>query len=109
VAVAGASHDLSSLVWMRPLGGRMAMRIVEDGEYKIYAVTPAGTVALPRNWPRLWHEGNFAGAWSALMNLVLSVAMLGLLATGGWIWLRRTLRRRVPRPGSSFASQRSTH
>lgn len=42
VAVAGKTHDLSSLVWMRPLGGRMAMRIVEDGEYKLYTVTQAG-------------------------------------------------------------------
>lgn len=47
-----------------------------------------------RNWPRLWHEGNFAGMWSALMNLVISVAMLGLLVTGSWIWLRRNLRAR---------------
>lgn len=95
VAVAGQSHDLSALVWMRPLGPRMALRIVEDGEYKLYAVTKDGTVAMARNWPRLWHEGNFAGVWSALMNLVISVAMLGLLATGGWIWLRRKLRPRA--------------
>src|ERR1043166_2740179 len=95
VAIAGNSHDLSSLVWMRSLGGRMAMRIVEDGEYKLYAVTQPGTVAMARNWPRLWHEGNFAGVWSTLMNLILSVAMLGLLVTGGWIWLRRKLRPRL--------------
>jgi hypothetical protein len=29
------------------------------------------------------------------MNLVISLAMLGLLGTGGWIWLRRKLRPRV--------------
>jgi uncharacterized iron-regulated membrane protein len=95
VAVAGKSHDLSALVWMRPLGPRMALRIVEGGEYKLYAVTKDGTQAMARNWPRLWHEGNFAGAWSSLMNLVISVAMLGLLGTGGWMWLRRKLRPRV--------------
>lgn len=93
VAVAGKTHDLSSLVWMRPLGGRMAMRIVEDGEFKLYAVAGTGTQPIPRNWPRLWHEGNFAGIWSALMNIIISVAMLGLLITGGSIWLRRKLRR----------------
>jgi uncharacterized iron-regulated membrane protein len=60
-------------------------------------VTREGTTALPRNWPRLWHEGNFAGAWSALMNLVTSIAMMGLLATGPLIWLRRLLRRRAHR------------
>ena len=99
IAVAGASRDLSSLIWMRTVGGRMTMRIVENGEYKLYAVTQAGTAALPRNWPRLWHEGNFAGGWSSLMNLVISAAMLGLLTTGGWIWLRRRVRRsRAPVP-----------
>lgn len=97
VAVAGKAHDLSSLVWMRPLGGRMGMRIAEDGEYKVFVVTRSGTQAMARNWPRLWHEGNFAGVWSSLMNILLSSAMLGLLATGGWIWLRRNLRTRMRR------------
>jgi uncharacterized iron-regulated membrane protein len=46
-------------------------------------------VAAPRNWPRLWHEGNFAGAWSALLNVAASVAMTVLLVTGFWLWLRR--------------------
>lgn len=96
VAVVGAQHDLSSLVWLRPQGQRMMARLAEDGEYRVYAVTPAGLVAQQRNWPRLWHEGNFAGQWSALMNLVLSVAMLTLLVTGVWIWARRKLRKRTP-------------
>jgi uncharacterized iron-regulated membrane protein len=97
VQIVGRDHDLSTLVWMRPLGGRLAARLVKDGEYTVYAVTREGTVALPRNWPRLWHEGNFAGVWSALMNLVISFAMVGLLVTGPWIWLRRRLRRRARR------------
>lgn len=100
VAVVGAKHDLSSLVWLRQQGGRLLVRLVEGQEYKVYAVTRAGTVATPRNWPRLWHEGNFAGAWSALMNVVISVATLTLLVTGLWIWLRRKLRRRTPRPAA---------
>lgn len=97
VRVVGERHDLSGLVWMRPQGGRLVARVVEGGEYVLYAVTREGTTALPRNWPRLWHEGNFAGAWSALMNLVTSIAMMGLLATGPLIWLRRLLRRRAHR------------
>jgi uncharacterized iron-regulated membrane protein len=97
VQIVGQNHDLSSLVWMRPLGGRLAVRLVEDGEFTAFSVTRDGTTALPRNWPRLWHEGNFAGAWSALMNVVISVAMIGLLVTGGWLWLRRQLRRRSRR------------
>ncbi len=97
VRVVGERHDLSTLVWLRPLGGRMVARLAEDGEYRLYAITPEGTVALPRNWPRLWHEGNFAGAWSALMNVVISTAMAGLLVTGTWMWARRQLRRRTMR------------
>ena len=97
VRIVGRDHDLSSLVWMRPLGGRLAVRLVENGEYTVYSVTRDGAVAMPRNWPRLWHEGNFAGVWSAAMNLIMSFAMIGLLVTGVWIWLRRQLGRRARR------------
>ena len=93
VRIVGERHDLSSLVWLRPQGGRLLARIVEGGEYRVYAVSQDGTTPTPRNWPRLWHEGNFAGAWSALMNVVTSIAMLGLLGTGLLIWLRRQSRR----------------
>lgn len=95
--IAGKEHDLSALVWMRPLGGRLAVRLVKDGEYRVYAVTRDGLAPMQRNWPRLWHEGNFAGIWSALMNVVISFAMMGLLVTGLWIWLRRQFRRRSRR------------
>jgi uncharacterized iron-regulated membrane protein len=95
VRIVGERHDLSTLVWMRPQGSRLLARLVEGGEYRVYAVTREGTNAMPRNWPRLWHEGNFAGVWSALMNVITSIAMMGLLVTGPWIWLRRRLRRRA--------------
>jgi uncharacterized iron-regulated membrane protein len=97
IQIVAKERDLSTLVWMRPLGGRLAARLVDGGEFRVFAVTPNGLTPLPRNLPRLWHEGNFAGGWSALMNIVLSVAMIGLLVTGAWIWLRRTFRRRRPR------------
>jgi uncharacterized iron-regulated membrane protein len=77
----------------------MLARLVEGGEYRVYVVTPDGMTAMPRNWPRLWHEGNFAGGWSALLNLIASVAMIGLLVTGPLIWLRRRLRLRARRVG----------
>jgi uncharacterized iron-regulated membrane protein len=97
VRMIGRDHDLSSLVSLRPLGGRLVARLVEDGEYATYVVTREGSAAMPPNWPRLWHEGNFAGAWSALMNLATSFAMSGLVLTGLWVWLRRQLRWRARR------------
>jgi uncharacterized iron-regulated membrane protein len=92
IRIAGAKHDLAGLVWMRPARGSLLMRIDEGGEYKVYRVTQNDTEAMARNWPRLWHEGNFAGMWSALMNVVTSFAMIGLLVTGVWIWARRKMR-----------------
>ena len=94
VRILGERRDLSALVWLRPMGGRLMARVVEQGEYRLYAVTKDGAVAMPRNWPRLWHEGNFAGPWSAWMNVAVSAATIGLLVTGPWLWLRRKLRRR---------------
>lgn len=99
IRIVGKQHDLSALVWLRPQGGRMVARVVEGGEYRTYAVTPNGTVALPRNWPRLWHEGNFAGHFSALLNVITSFALMGLLGTGLWIWGSRQLRRMQRRRG----------
>ena len=75
----------------------MLARLVEGGEYRVYAVTRDGATFMPRNWPRLWHEGNFAGVWSALLNVLASLAMITLLVTGVWIWTRRQIRRRVRR------------
>ena len=89
-----AGHDLSALVWLRPQGGRMLARVSEGGEWRLYAVTQDGAVLQPRNWPRLLHEGNFAGIWSGLLNVVISVALIGLLVTGLASWARRTLAQR---------------
>ena len=98
------THDLSTLIWLRPQGGAMAARVVDaGGEFRVYRVTSAGAVATSRNWPRAIHEGNFAGGWSALMNVVTSFALVGLLITGVWIWLRRTLRRRARRAEKAAA------
>lgn len=97
VTTIGKTHDLSGLVWLRGRGNRLMLRLVEGGEYRVYAVTEQGLMPTPRNWVRLLHEGNFAGIWSGLLNAVLSVAFLALMATGLLIWLRRRLRRRQPR------------
>jgi uncharacterized iron-regulated membrane protein len=103
VRIVGRDHDLSSLVFLRPRGGQLLARLVENGEYVVYAVTRDGAVALPRNWPRLWHEGNFAAVWPAAINLTASIAMNGLLVTGLWIWLGRRRRRRPRAPTEKAA------
>ncbi len=56
VRIVGKDHDLSTLVWLRPLGGQLAVRLVKNGEFRVYAVTRDGAMAVQRNWPRLWHE-----------------------------------------------------
>jgi uncharacterized iron-regulated membrane protein len=104
VEILGRDRDLSALIWLRPQGGRILARLAEDGEYRLYGLTAAGATPLERNWPRLWHEGNFAGAWSAAMNVILSVAMIVLLVTGVWIWSRRELRRRTRRLSRAAAN-----
>lgn len=105
VEIVAREHDLAALVFIRQQGPRLVARLAEGGEYRLYAVTRDGTTALPRNWPRLWHEGNFAGAWSAAMNAVISLAMSLLLVTGVWIWIRRQLRRRERRVGRISAER----
>lgn len=104
IAITGRSHDLSGLVWIRPQGGAIVARIVEGGEYRAYRVTREGTVAAQRNWPRLLHEGNFAGMWSSLINVITSFALIGLLVTGVMIWSKRSLRRMRSRQQRAAAS-----
>ncbi|MBS0519105.1 MAG: PepSY domain-containing protein [Proteobacteria bacterium] len=100
VRVLGDKYDLAGLLFLRQAGDRYIVRLDDGGEFRAMSVSRTGVTMLPRNWPRLWHEGNFAGLWSSLMNLVISVAMVGLLVTGVWIWLRRQIRRRARRAAS---------
>jgi uncharacterized iron-regulated membrane protein len=97
VRIVGARHDLAAVQWIRPLGGRYVARVVGGGEFRAYAVTTAGTAPLPRNWPRLLHEGNWYGHVSAIANVVISIALMGLLGTGLFMWARRKLRPRTAR------------
>jgi len=99
VQIVARTHDLSAVTSIAVRGGRTMARIYEGGELRAYAVTPEGTKALPRNWPRLIHEGNWSAAIGSALNLVTSAVLLTLLTTGVWIWARRSLRRRVP-PGA---------
>ena len=97
VAMVAASHDLSHVISIGVRGGRMMARIYEDGELRAYAVGSSGITALPRNWPRLIHEGNWSALIASSLNVVTSVALLTLLSTGLLIWARRKLRKRRSR------------
>lgn len=93
VAMVAASHDLSHVISIGVRGGRMMARIYEDGELRAYAVGSSGVTALPRNWPRLIHEGNWSALIASPLNVVTSIALLTLLSTGLLIWARRKLRK----------------
>jgi hypothetical protein len=92
VSIVAKDRDLAQVSSIGNRGGRMMARIIEDGELRAYAVTADGLSVLPRNWPRLLHEGNWSLIGSAA-NVLISVALLTLLVTGVLIWTLRRLRR----------------
>jgi len=94
VRMVAQSHDLSQLAMIANRGGRMMARIYEGGELRAYTFTASDVVALPRNWPRLLHEGNWLAWLSGPLNLITAVVLFGLLVSGVWLWTRRKLRRR---------------
>lgn len=92
VAIVAKDHDLAAVNSIGNRGGRTMARIIEGDEVRAYAVSADGLTALPRNWPRLLHEGNWSLIGSAA-NLLISLALLALLVTGVLIWGQRRLRR----------------
>ncbi|MBR0827617.1 PepSY domain-containing protein [Bradyrhizobium manausense] len=97
VRMVAAEHDLSHVISIGARGGRMMARIYEDSELRAYGIGPAGVTALPRNWPRLIHEGNWSAMVASSLNVIVSLALLTLLCTGVLIWARRRLRKATPR------------
>ncbi|WP_246662220.1 PepSY-associated TM helix domain-containing protein [Prosthecodimorpha hirschii] len=93
IAKVAEGHDLSGLNSIRSRAGTPMARLWEGGELKAYSVAATGLTPIPRNWPRLLHEGNGAGLWTGLVDVVTSLALLGLLGTGVTIWARRATRR----------------
>lgn len=91
-------HEVADLVSIRGRGGRVMARVVDGATVINYAVTPSGLQALPTNWPRALHEGNWNVVAGPLANIVVSVVFVGLIGTGLLIWGRRTWRlRRIRR------------
>ena len=101
VRMVAKRHDPSTLVYVRRRGPRQ-MVLVNTGSQQIqYQPTSNGLRPLPTNWPRAFHQGDFLGVWGGVMNVILSLAFIGLLTTGLWIWAKRTFfrkRRRIRTP-----------
>jgi uncharacterized iron-regulated membrane protein len=97
VRMVAQSHDLSTLNSISNRGGRMLVRLNDGGLLKAYVVSPQGLTLASNNWPRLIHEGNWGGVWGGVINVITSIALLGLLLTGLFIWARRTFRKRPVR------------
>lgn len=97
VRLVAAKHDLANVIWIRPQGGAMRARLYDGGRATVVTVTKGGLVAGGANWPRILHEGVWARAWSGMINVVTSIALIGLMTTGLLIWARRRLRRRPVR------------
>ncbi len=93
VVIVAKLHDLAQVTSIRNRGRLLMARIFDGGELRAYAVTGDGLIALPRNWPRLIHEGNWSAMIASSLNIVTSLALLGLLSTGLLLWARRQLRR----------------
>ncbi len=96
IRMVAASHELAHVISIGTRGGRVMARLYEDGELRAYAINPSEVTPLPRNWPRLIHEGNWSALIASPLNVVTSIALLALLSTGLLIWARRKLRKRRP-------------
>jgi uncharacterized iron-regulated membrane protein len=93
--IVARTHDQNAVNWIRPMGGAMRARLNDGGEMRVMTVTRDGLAPTSRNWPRLLHEGNWGGALSAGINVVISLALIALMSTGLILWGRRKLRRRA--------------
>lgn len=103
--IVGAQYDLSRITWVRPLGPTLAARVNDNGEMRVFSVTRDGLKPFARNWPRLIHEGNWSGIVAPILNVITSIALVILMVTGLWLWGRRKLRKRQPRPARPARGQ----
>ncbi|MEN9707738.1 MAG: hypothetical protein RIQ68_146 [Pseudomonadota bacterium] len=96
-----AFTEPANILFIANRGGRQIVRTMEDGAVKTYTPASGGLRSMAPNWPRLIHEGNWAGLWSGGLNALTAAAMILLLGTGLTMWLRRSFRQRRPRATSS--------
>lgn len=94
VAMIARDHDLADLTSLRTRGGRQIARIYVGDRLTNFVVTKSGLRLTGMNWPRALHEGNWHARIGSIINLAVSLALLGLWGTGLAIWLKRRLRKR---------------
>ncbi len=97
VQLTAAFTEPANILFIANRGGRQIVRTMEDGAVKSYTAASGGLRSMAPNWPRLIHEGNWAGLWSGWLNALTAAAMVLLLGTGLTMWARRSFRRRKPR------------
>ncbi len=107
VRVVAQSRDLASVISIGSRGGAMTARIFDGGELRLYSVAADGLTALPRNWPRLIHEGNGAVPVTSLLNVLVSLTLLTLLVTGVARWWTRGSRLKQARRDNAAVAFKS--
>lgn len=103
VRVVAQSRDLASVISIVSRGGTTMARIYDGGELRLYALDASSLTPLPRNWPRLIHEGNGAVMFTSPLNVVVSLVLFTLLVTGVASWWKRRSRPRQRRERSDNA------
>jgi sulfite reductase (NADPH) flavoprotein alpha-component len=91
LAVAAPQVDLTHLTAARLFRGGTVFLNVGGPNGARFVVNESRAVKLaggPGLVQRI-HEGAWAGAWSGLLNFVISIVLLGLTMTGFWSWARR--------------------
>ena len=94
VQLTSAFTDPAHILFIATRGGRQIVRTMEDGAVKTYTPSDGGLRSMSPNWPRLIHEGNWAGLWSGGLNGLTAAAMMALMTTGLMMWSRRSFRRK---------------
>ncbi|MGM0678133.1 MAG: PepSY domain-containing protein [Pseudomonadota bacterium] len=92
IEAAMATGDLSGVREVtRVKNSAAAVWGVDPAGKAVHVVSPHGVIR-QENFPGLvkaLHEGTWAGAWSGMLNLLASLALVGLMGTGLWSWARR--------------------
>lgn len=96
LTIAAPKIDLSTLTTARRFRAGTVLVETAGATPATFVVTDTAAVRLEGGpgWVKEVHEGTWAGAWSGLLNFVVSLALLALTVTGAWSWIARRRRDR---------------